>query len=245
MKKLLLLSFALLALTATAASAQIFLNADECQSAGRTADILPPTCLSNLAAQNRTFVSSYIAPAGVGNFVGATTVLKVVVAGGTVAPWWQMSTGQCSFGRYDQGSAGGAGLSACLEAFVGNQAGGNNIVSGDGGPDRVTIVSDWVQDVGSQLTPGSEYYAQFHTLKAIKSTGTGNCAGCELAACIVLDEVQLYQGGIPPGQTFFLRNPSGAPTYVTWQGGSVGGAGCPNATPARNKTWGEVKSLYR
>jgi hypothetical protein len=33
--------------------------------------------------------------------------------------------------------------------------------------------------------------------------------------------------------------------FVTWQGGAIGGAGCPGATPAQNRTWGQVKSIYR
>jgi hypothetical protein len=33
--------------------------------------------------------------------------------------------------------------------------------------------------------------------------------------------------------------------FATWQGGAIGGAGCPAATPTQNKTWGQVKSIYR
>jgi hypothetical protein len=33
--------------------------------------------------------------------------------------------------------------------------------------------------------------------------------------------------------------------YVVWQGGAIGGVGCPGATPTINRTWGQLKASYR
>ena len=35
----------------------------------------------------------------------------------------------------------------------------------------------------------------------------------------------------------------GAQRFVTWQGG--GSVPCPGATPARSRSWGMIKTLYR
>ena len=34
-------------------------------------------------------------------------------------------------------------------------------------------------------------------------------------------------------------------TYITWQGGAIGGNGCPTQVPVKRTSWGQVKSLYR
>ena len=90
---------------------------------------------------------------------------------------------------------------------------------------------------------GTEYYAFKATVTRTKSTGTGSCAGCLAPACIVLNEIQLFQPltlGFDP-QIFNPRDRN----FATWQNPAGGPPGCPGTTPTQNKTWGQVKSLYR
>ena len=94
--------------------------------------------------------------------------------------------------------------------------------------------------------PGQEYYS---LVIKITATGTlGNpCApqsGCLDPVCIVLNEIKLTQPAGTPGGSPVVTNPL-TENFVTWQGGAVGGAGCPGATPAVNRTWGSVKAIYR
>jgi len=59
--------------------------------------------------------------------------------------------------------------------------------------------------------------------------------------CIVLNNIQLFQ---PPeaGNDPDISNPANS-NYVTWQASVV--PGCPQSTPTRSSSWGQVKSLYR
>jgi hypothetical protein len=66
------------------------------------------------------------------------------------------------------------------------------------------------------------------------------CVGCDVPVSLVLNQIGLYADAIQDYVTAPLAN-----RCITWQGGSnTPLEGC-TATPARNTTWGNVKSLYR
>jgi hypothetical protein len=77
------------------------------------------------------------------------------------------------------------------------------------------------------------------------SAGIPVCAGCGLDACIVLNQVELYQTVGSPGGDIVMLRTEGIRQFVTWQGGEIGGNGCPASVPVRNTTWGAIKSNYR
>ncbi len=54
----------------------------------------------------------------------------------------------------------------------------------------------------------------------------------------------LTQPAGSPGGSPIVNSPLTS-NYVTWQGGAIGGADCPGATPTLIRTWGAIKSLYR
>jgi len=65
------------------------------------------------------------------------------------------------------------------------------------------------------------------------------CAGCEVPLTLVLNQMDILgNAGALEVLTDAISN-----RCITWQGGA-GGSAC-DATPARNTTWGNVKSLYR
>jgi len=71
------------------------------------------------------------------------------------------------------------------------------------------------------------------------------CAGCGLPACIVLNQVELLQEvGSPGGDIIVLKFPIDH-GFVTWQGGDIGGQGCPLSLPVKRATWGAIKAIYR
>lgn len=78
----------------------------------------------------------------------------------------------------------------------------------------------------------------------VKTTGLGACSGCGTPVCIVFNSLTVYD--YPPfgGVRAYVPNPLQR-NFVTWQGGTSGMAICPAATPARNRTWGVLKTLYR
>ena len=81
-----------------------------------------------------------------------------------------------------------------------------------------------------------------------KTVGLGSCAGCLTPVCIVLNSVNVVAG---TSANIKLSGPTNGidSNVATWQGGAgvstLLGQGCPAATPNRNTTWGQVKSLYR
>jgi hypothetical protein len=68
------------------------------------------------------------------------------------------------------------------------------------------------------------------------------CAGCQLGACIVFQYIKVAQPAGTPGGDALLTDQHNT-RYMTWQGGV--GTNCPQATPTRKASWGQVKSLYR
>jgi len=64
------------------------------------------------------------------------------------------------------------------------------------------------------------------------------CAGCDMGVTIVLNQITLKADAGKEDITLPASN-----RCITWQGG--GGLTACDATPARNTTWGNVKSLYR
>lgn len=76
-----------------------------------------------------------------------------------------------------------------------------------------------------------------------KSTGAGACTGCAQPACVVLCNVHLSSptDGTPPDGVWVTYSRTG--NSIQYNGAFAYCAG--GAAPARNRTWGAVKSLYR
>jgi hypothetical protein len=95
-----------------------------------------------------------------------------------------------------------------------------------------------------------EYYVgsgAFDTNHAVADPGppaVAFCAGCQIPACIVFQYIKVAQPAGTPNGDALLTNEN-IRRYMTWQGGAIGGLGCPAQTPTRKATWGQVKSLYR
>jgi hypothetical protein len=206
-------------------------------------------CASNAASNNRTIVTSFISPDNLPEFVGMTCNLRLITDGAALPDWWKMGAGECrSNGWGAVASPTNLGLVECADPWgSGSFIGGVTHLSGDGGADRARIVSDLATDIPQQLTAGTKYYGEAITLTVLRTTGTGSCAGCTAGACLILESIELYQvAGAPGGDVIRLTNTPGElnPAYLSWQAPIDNPGGC-NVTPARNKTWGQVKSLYR
>jgi len=255
MKKLLVLSSLLLGLVATSASAQVIdIGWGDvgvgCTSPNAAERMATFTCASNAAANNRQLVTTFVNPAPLPQFVGMTVHLRLATDGAVLPAWWAMGAGECrSNGWGAVGSPTNAGLAECADPWgSGSFIGGVTHLSGDGGPDRARIVSDLATDIPQQLQGGVRYYGEAITLTALRTTGTGSCAGCLAGACLVLEKIELFQvAGSPGGDVITLQNAPGAANaaYLSWQGPIDDAAGCPGATPAARSSWGQVKSLYR
>jgi hypothetical protein len=242
MKKFLTITVAMLGLTATLASAAgINLSWNDCGGAGAPAMMFD--CASNSGAPF-TMVASYVPPAGINEFLGLSSQIDIASSGAAVPDWWKHGTTVC---RGTSGLAVNfdftAGPFTCADFWVGAAAGGFAYDVGFGSPNRARLRIQCAVpfDNRGPVDGLTEYYAYKINLLRAKTTGTGNCTGCLTPACIVLNDIQLFQ----PPEAFNdpdISNPL-QNNYVTWQASAV--PGCPLSTPARNSSWGQIKSLYR
>jgi hypothetical protein len=75
----------------------------------------------------------------------------------------------------------------------------------------------------------------------LSDAGTSPCAGCGVGACLVLNSVELVRlPGAPGGDATLTQPAEAGSNFANWQSG----AACV-AVPARNRSWGQIKSLYR
>jgi hypothetical protein len=235
----------MLALSASLATAAgINLAWDDCPApagGGGIAKVFD--CNSNSGAPFQ-LVGSFIPPAGIPEFLGISAQIDVTTNTPSLVDWWHHGSTACR---------GNTGLStnfdftsgpfSCVDFYFGSAAGGFAYDIGFGTPNRARLRIQCAVpfDNRGPVAETSEYYALRVNLQRAKSTGTGSCAGCPEAACIVLNEIQLFQ---PPEQANdpVITNP-GTQNFALWQATAI--PGCPLSTPTQKSSWGQVKSLYR
>ena len=239
MKKTLLITGVLLALAATVASAAgVNVSWTDCGAAGQQNRAF--ACNSN--AGSNVMVSSFDPPAGLSKVTGINLIWDLQSASDPLPAWWDLfNPGACKSGPTLNTVFANA---SCTDYFLAAGAGGITAYLNTGSNKR-RIGGSWSAneaDAGP-VTPGTEYYAVNVVFSNAKTVGTGACAGCQDGVCIVLNDVLISQPAGTAGGSPAVTNPRER-NFITWQGGAIGG-GCPGATPAINKTWGQVKSIYR
>jgi hypothetical protein len=255
MKKLLVLTSALLVLTAAAASAQVNLAWNNCITQANQAANLNYACDGTRDGLPAKMVMSFIAPDAptgpLAAFVGIRALVDVQTAGAAMPDFWALAAGGCRDGNLSTGSSfagiGTGATGACQNPYLGGgTTGGDTYVPTS--PNRARITVSFVRDTPVPLTANQQYVAAWLGLDFFGDVDLGDshvCPGCDVPACIVLNELDLYQtAGTPPQDIYILTN-AAQRQYITWQGGGIDAPGCPDATPTQNKTWGSVKSLYR
>jgi hypothetical protein len=239
MKKLLLLSSAMLLLGASMASAAApgaNLGWVNCATTS-TSQNYNNTCLDNTLTRN--LVTSFRVAAPVSDFVGVSVGIEYVIGAPATPAWFQFGSGGCREGAFAPINVGT--LAGCTNTYAGaNQAGG--FVTDVLGPNRYLVRADWARDAAGPLTATTLYSALVMQINTTNSfdEGFGFCDGCAVPACFVLKTCEIYSlsQGLVGSLGTDIRN------WATYQGGSFG-AGCPGETPAKSATWGSVKALYR
>jgi len=241
MKKILLMTGALLALTAGLAMAQgdINLGWSDCPAPyGVGTTNISPACTSNTGAN--ILVGSFSAPADMAELNGHLAVVDLQVAAATLDAWWHVETGGCRVGRMTGSFDFTSGPFSCGDVWAGLASGGINIATIGTNRLRIKTVCA-VAGVAPVAADGAEWYVFKLTIGNQQSVGTGSCAGCTDPACIVFNNLLLTQ---PAGVGDYVLT-SGPLQYATWRLGTGVVGGCPEATPTRKGTWGSVKALYR
>ncbi len=246
MKKPWLIACSLLALSASAALAQgINLSYNDCGTFGIANKTF--ACNNNTATGTglNTMVASFVAPAGVNQYVSCESELEIQTDSATLPEWWKIrGTGQCRNGVLLNNADFTAGPFSCVDFWGGAAAGGIGAYDLNyGGLNRSHIKLVWAvaPDAAGALADGTEYYAFKLSFNNSKSFGTGACAGCSVPACINMRYIKLVQPSVL-NDNRTISNPASR-AHVTWQ--SASDPICVGATPSKNSTWGAVKALYR
>jgi len=242
MKKAILLCGMLLAASATLASAAgLNLAWSNCYADGGTQN-LTSTCASNFG-QAGSLIGSYVLDADLLQVSGAEIVVDLSSASPALPAWWQFkNVGACRQNALSIAAFDGA---SCFDWAIGQAS--MNIAAYQLGlhganSARILCVNAVPATALADLPAGLEFTAMRLN---ISNTATTTCAGCADPVCIVFNSLNLTTSGNLNNTKIVGPLDNIASNSATWQGGAVGGNGCPAATPTKNTTWGSVKALYR
>lgn len=248
MKKSLLVVAVLLACTASVASAGgINLAWNDCYGAGGVVN-RPFACNTNVG-YNDLFVS-FDPPVDIPDLNGSNPIIDIQSSWNYPLPsvipqWWQFKNlGTC---RRTSLSAVAATPGTCTDAWAGAGVAGiaayiTNGVAPSLPLNRARILGSISvpTSLAQSVHPGTEYICFQIRIDNARTVGT-NCTGCAEPVCLVLTEVDLSTNG----PAYFILKNQLENNYAVWQGGNIGGVGCPAATPTINRTWGQLKASYR
>ncbi|HKQ58375.1 MAG TPA: hypothetical protein VJY35_10960 [Candidatus Eisenbacteria bacterium] len=197
---------------------------------------------------NTTFHDIYMSfepPQSMSQIVGCNQFIDVEAASATLPDWWQFkNAGSC---RSFELTTPALTPSSCVDPWQGSEAPGiaAYLVTANTPSmpvHRARIVGS-VAVPGSgatQVNPGTEYHAMAIRIRSGKTVGADACGGCTVDVCLVLNGFTLYDnsGNDYAITTVLSRH------FITWQGGVIP-LGCAGVVPASQRTWGQVKSIYR
>jgi len=249
MKKVLTLTVALLALSASLAMAGAGVNLyqGDCGPTGNTLNG-PGTGSQTFTVPNNNlgtdqFVCSVVSPANLTQLVAVETVLDLQTSGSTLPNWFQLGTG-CRAGNaaFDFTRAG-TNVFTCNSVWktsAVDPSAPSLITEGVGGANRVRFQA--VAAVPAALTlpmDGQEYTVFVLNITQALTRLAGSCTGYNTGACLVCNMLKLDE---PAGVGDYTLNHPADGNWVTINSGAPN---CPGSTPTQNKTWGAVKAMYR
>ncbi|MFN8589520.1 MAG: hypothetical protein U0704_17140 [Candidatus Eisenbacteria bacterium] len=211
-------------------------------------------CIGDGGVQNKTFAcasntgnhdlyGSFVPPAGITAMTGLEAVLDLLTADPAFTNWWRMfSAGSCRQSSLSVNFFPGPNMANCVDYWQSQASGGIGAYTvGFGGTTnraRILLVGATAPANATSVDPNLEYYGFTLRINSAKTVGTGACTGCTDKVCIVLNSINLTQ----PVGVGDQKITSGVNQIATWQ--SENSSTC-LPVPARNRTWGQVKSLYR
>jgi hypothetical protein len=265
MKKTLLLAAALMVVTATMASAQrgsLTLGWGNCRVNGGGLSNASFACTIN-TGNGPLLVGGYIPgpTANLNSINSAFLYVDIYQLGVSLDPWWQLTdppvTGcrALSVWSLDMANAAAVTCDRSYWADVGNPVQAARYfyptyMSNHATFRMLVAVDASVAETTPQIGATEESHVFGARLGRANSTGAGSCAGCLNAANLYFGQADFFQtngdnfviDGVPP--TSPTNHPVPGPKCVTWQ--NAAGPACPtDVTPARNATWGSIKSMYR
>lgn len=246
-----LLLLAALSCCAAPASAQgINLFWDDCGASGSLRKTF--ACDTNTGAH--VLVGSFIAPGFLTSVNGMTATLELQSACPAYPDWWRTRTGYCRSGSINSNFDFTSGPTSCFDFWQGG-AFGTASMGDPAGRRALVTVQCALPLLDSRIGPieeGTHVYAFKMVILNAKTVGPGACAGCQDDLCLVLSSILIHQTPGTPEGNRYLGDPD-LSQVASWQGGDwywnhlePGGncvGDCP--TPARARSWGQIKGHYR
>ena len=202
-------------------------------------------------------VVTFVPPIELPNFAGVQVTLQFRTQSLQLLPdWWRLDQGECHEGAIEfpspRAGIGSGAIGVCIDPWASTDSvgGGYQWRSGEteyGGtaPGFGTLKLAFASATPVPLQPAQRYLLPPILIDPV-ATGEETCAGCELPGCIAVTQVELYQVvGSPGGDIISMQYRPIERLFVTWQGGAIGGSGCPAEVPAKRATWGAIKAIYR
>ena len=242
-----------LALAAPAhASGSVNLAWSRCSGEGAGSQNAAFACDTN--AGQEVLVASFQLPADLAQVSGNEIVIDLLSQDDPMPAWWDFkNAGTCRQTSLSLNFAQDPGDVVCMNWQGGVASGGIGAydmsgVPPDGNIDpslatrhrKLKIALAVPPDALANLLAETEYFSCNIVINHAKTVGTGACGGCSGSVCLVLQDINVttpvlannikMYGGTTPGSD-----------WAHWQG-SV--ADCA-LVPVKNKTWGQVKALYR
>jgi len=201
-----------------------------------------------------TFMANQPHPA----FIGCEILLDVQTESTSLPDWWQFNTeGSCrQYSANPSYDFRGLRQTVCSSPYEGSVLGpiANYVTSArprpdfQPGPNVARFFIGVVHLPGTtSLSAGQEYFAFRLAIGHEYSAGAGACQGCLVPACLILTEIKVYddvpiapngQESPPPSYERITTVAQG--NLVSWQDA---GPGC--QPTVKNRTWGQLKSVYR
>jgi hypothetical protein len=243
MKKALLFAGLLLALTASVAmAAGVSVSwKNFCWGEDGSSNLLTWACNTN-SNVNIRMTCSFKTPAGAPDFNGVGVFMEGMTAAAVVPDWWKLGaveTGDCRANLITLSADGSvlanAGADICFDPWQGLGAGGIGLYSWDG--NQMHVNAAYAVADGVELLPEVEYFAVQFRVAATKTVNA--CTGCLIPAIWGLKKIDWTT---PASVNTLDEAYAGGNQCLWWQDLSLA---CQKPVPARNTTWGQVKSLYR
>jgi hypothetical protein len=193
-------------------------------------------CNSNVGTND--IVASFDPPQSLPDVTGAIGVIDLCLGGVNLAPWWQLGNGGCRLGALNAVALDVSGQPNCADVWQGQASASTSYIVGYSGWDsaRILVFVGMGNQFAQPVEPGTEYHA--FTVRIRNDDTVGGCAGCNYPACIVLNEIRLTTAN---SGDYVITNPLMS-NYIQWQAYVQN---CPFVVPVQNRTWGQVKTMYR
>jgi hypothetical protein len=218
-----------------------------------------------VGTQNRAFacdtndgsevlVASFVLPADLAQVSGNEVSIDLISQDDPLPAWWDFeNAGTCRMTSLTVNATADANNVVCVDWAAGGSTGGLASYSTGTPPSmgnidpalanrhrRLSLAFAVPPDALASLLADTEYFSCNIAIDHAKTVGAGACGGCAGSVCLVIQMLNVTTPVL--GNNMFL---SGGTTpgsnMATWQGS---GADC-NLVPVRNRSWGEVKALYR